>query len=306
MVLDELHLKCAILAHKDGFVCVVPGHSQHNWQQVQLSLPRFPNCPLAHAVLSAAACLCLRKSEGENEAKASSYRGQEDENKQLYWEKRDEDDGFGRWQKHHFCHLVLEGGSKSCRQIWTKFCCLTYSEDNVWGLEDEKSEYDCGPLLCHIICWFLFSFVLIFCPKNILRGITWNNGQRWSFLIQSILIQCMNFGCTPTCKHDIKPKADHMPFLCLHWNESWGASSVLCFNQHSLWVTLLLITRSSVLNYSNTFVITLFSLYSINWFPVAWTCLFGKLLTFPSQKWCRCWKIHNISLLSLVDLEVWH
>ncbi|MEQ2160082.1 hypothetical protein GOODEAATRI_029863 [Goodea atripinnis] len=46
---------------------VVPDHSHCNWQQVQLSLPRFPNCRLVCTVLSAAACLCLRKPEEERD-----------------------------------------------------------------------------------------------------------------------------------------------------------------------------------------------------------------------------------------------
>lgn len=38
------------------------------WQQVQLSPPHFLNCPLASAVLSAAASLRLRKPEEEQAA----------------------------------------------------------------------------------------------------------------------------------------------------------------------------------------------------------------------------------------------
>lgn len=43
-----------------------------SWQQVQLSPPHFLNCPLASAVLSAAASLCFRKPEEGNKARASS------------------------------------------------------------------------------------------------------------------------------------------------------------------------------------------------------------------------------------------
>lgn len=44
------------------------------WQQVQLSPPHFLNCPLASAVLSAAASLRFRKPEEENKARASSCK----------------------------------------------------------------------------------------------------------------------------------------------------------------------------------------------------------------------------------------
>lgn len=52
--------------------CVCVRARMCSWQQVQLSPPHFLNCPLASAVLSAAASLCFRKPVEENKARASS------------------------------------------------------------------------------------------------------------------------------------------------------------------------------------------------------------------------------------------
>lgn len=56
------------------------------WQQVQLSPPRFLNCPLASAVLSAAASLCFIKPEEEEKARACSCEQRGGRSKSLHWE----------------------------------------------------------------------------------------------------------------------------------------------------------------------------------------------------------------------------
>lgn len=108
----------------------------------------------------------FRKSEEENEGRASSCRGR-GAAKQTIILREKRDDGFSWRQECHFCHLVVKGGSKNLRtEFWTKLA-VWYSlkKINVWGIYSvgQESEYDCGPLP-------LVSslFVSIFCLQKIL------------------------------------------------------------------------------------------------------------------------------------------
>lgn len=145
-------------------MCVVPGHSQCNWQQVQLSLPRFPNCPLACAVLSAAACLCLRKPEEESEGRARSCRGWGDGSKPLYRkrEKRKMMVSAGR-RSTTFAILLRKVASKSCRQIGTKLAVWYFLKKiNVWSMNAVGQEYDCAPISLVLSSAAFCSFCLNF------------------------------------------------------------------------------------------------------------------------------------------------
>lgn len=142
-----------------------------SWQQVQLSPPHFLNCPLASAVLSAAASLCFRKPEEENKARASSCDQRGGRSKAL--ERETSAGGDSWWFKDHFC--PLDGSKKSLNNLADLliinvslfYKCLMHCQYFIWWLKLPLNDAN----IAYFNVFWVTDFVLFWLPLlNILNS----------------------------------------------------------------------------------------------------------------------------------------